>query len=92
MTRKSGKQGPRRKRAAVKSPPACMGPVNEWFELRRSAIQGFGGFAIRDIPKGTRIIEYAGERISNAEADRRDAAARAKRHHTFLFILNRQTV
>ena len=45
--------------------------MNEWFELRRSPIQGLGAFAITDVPKGTRLIEYSGERISNAEADRR---------------------
>ena len=66
--------------------------MNEWFELRRSAIQGVGAFAITDIPKGTRIIEYEGERITNAEADRRDVAASEARHHTFLFILNKRTV
>jgi uncharacterized protein len=82
----------RAKRRARPSPPPHIGPVNEWFELRRSPIQGVGAFALRDIPKGTRIIEYAGERIANAEADRRDAAATAARHHTFLFILSSKTV
>ena len=48
-------------------------------------------FARRDIPKGTRIIEYTGEKISNAEADRRYDDARMERHHTFLFILNSRT-
>jgi len=65
--------------------------VNEWLELRRSAIHGLGGFARRDIPRGTRIIEYTGEKISNAEADRRYDDASMKRHHTFLFILNSRT-
>lgn len=65
---------------------------NEWFELRRSAIQGFGGFATRDIPKGTRIIEYVGEKISNAESDRRYDNEKMRRHHTFLFTLNSRTI
>ena len=56
--------------------------------LRRSKIHGRGVYARKDIPNDTRLIEYAGERISNAEADRRyDDEAMAK-HHTFLFILN----
>ena len=81
---------PPRKRARP-SAPGRVGHVNEWLELRRSPIHGLGGFARRDIPKGTRIIEYAGEKISNAEADRRYDDEAMKRHHTFLFILNSRT-
>jgi uncharacterized protein len=81
---------PSRKRARP-SPPGRSGPVNEWLELRRSPIHGLGGFARRDIPQGTRIVEYAGEKISNAEADRRYDDASMQRHHTFLFILNSRT-
>jgi uncharacterized protein len=62
------------------------------FELRRSSIAGLGAFATRPIKKGTRIIEYTGERISNAEADRRYDEDKMRSHHTFLFTLNRQTV
>lgn len=64
---------------------------NEWFALRRSSIQGLGAFATKDIPKGTRIIEYTGEKISNAEADRRYDDDGMSRHHTFLFTLNTRT-
>lgn len=38
--------------------------------LRRSGIHGKGLFALRDIPKGTRIIEYTGRRITKAASDR----------------------
>jgi SET domain-containing protein len=62
------------------------------FELRLSPIAGVGAFATRAIKKGTRIIEYTGERISNAEADRRYDEDKMKSHHTFLFTLNRRTV
>lgn len=62
------------------------------FELRTSAIAGTGAFATRSIKKGTRIIEYTGERIPNAEADRRYDEEKMPSHHTFLFTLNRQTV
>lgn len=82
----------RRKTRAKRSPRAKAGPVNEWFQLRRSPIHGWGAFAMRDIPRGTRLIEYAGERISNAEADRRYDDEAMRRHHTFLFILNSRTV
>ena len=62
------------------------------FELRPSPIAGVGAFATRPIKKGTRIIEYTGERIGNAEADRRYDEDKMRNHHTFLFTLNRQTV
>jgi len=86
---KTAKQ-PARKRAR-KSPPGKAGPVNKYMELRRSPIHGLGAFAISDIPKGARIIEYAGERINNAEADRRYDDESMQRHHTFLFVLNSRT-
>ena len=60
-------------------------------ELRGSPIHGLGAFAVTDIPKGTRIIEYTGEKISNAEADRRYDDDAMSQHHTFLFILNQRT-
>ena len=59
-----------------------------YFEIRRSRIQGRGAFAIRAIPKGARIAEYAGQRISNQEADARSDDARQRRHHTFLFAID----
>src|SRR5262245_7192329 len=73
-----------------RSRPGKAGPVNEWMELRRSPIHGLGAFARKDIPKGTRIIEYVGEKISNAEADRRYDDDTMEIHHTFLFILNKK--
>ena len=65
---------------------------NRWFEVRRSSIQGRGGFATRAITRGTRIVEYTGERITHAEADARYDDARAGRHHTFLLTVDRETV
>lgn len=58
------------------------------FELRTSPIQGTGAFATTDIKKGTRLIEYVGEKISHEEADRRYDDEKMKRHHTFLFTLD----
>ena len=62
------------------------------FELRRSGIQGRGAFATRMIRKGQRIAEYTGEKIDNDEADRRYDDEKMSRHHTFLFILDDDTV
>ncbi|MDP9200790.1 MAG: SET domain-containing protein-lysine N-methyltransferase [Gemmatimonadota bacterium] len=60
--------------------------------VRNSRIHGRGVFAVRRIRKGTRIVEYTGERISNDEADRRYDDTKMKRHHTFLFTLDTKTV
>jgi uncharacterized protein len=60
--------------------------------VRSSDIHGRGVFALRRIRKGTRIVEYTGERISNKEADRRYDDTKMKRHHTFLFTLDSKTV
>ena len=87
------RKGPSKKPPAHRrSPRGKAGPVNEWFELRRSPIHGLGAFAIRNIPKRTRVIEYAGERINNQVADRRYDDESMRRHHTFLFILSQRTV
>ena len=80
-----------KKAKARKSPPGKAGPVNQWMELRNSKIHGLGAFALKDIPKGTRIIEYTGEHIDNVEADRRYDDDSMKNHHTFLFILTSKT-
>ncbi|HEX3867417.1 MAG TPA: SET domain-containing protein-lysine N-methyltransferase [Gemmatimonadaceae bacterium] len=86
--RSTKKSAARSEQKARPSRAGRAGPVNEWLELRRSGIHGLGGFARKKIPKGTRIIEYQGEKIANAEADRRYEDERMKEHHTFLFILN----
>ncbi len=61
-------------------------------EVRGSQVHGLGVFALRRIRKGTRIIEYLGERISHADADRRYAGKDANDNHTFLFIVDARTV
>jgi uncharacterized protein len=61
------------------------------YVVRTSNIHGRGVFANRYIRKGTRILEYTGERIDNDEADRRYDDAKMKRHHTFLFTLDKET-
>jgi hypothetical protein len=61
-------------------------------EVRDSAVHGLGVFALRKIPKGERIIEYVGERVSHAEADRRYEDKDANDSHTFLFIVDSKTV
>lgn len=67
-------------------------PVNPWIRVRNSSIHGRGVFARTDIPKGTRLIEYTGDRISHKEADLRYEDSDPNDNHTFLFIVDRKTV
>lgn len=64
--------------------------------LRRSKIHNMGMFAGEPIPAGARIIEYVGERITKAEAERR-ALSRMHGSHpcgtqgaVYLFELNKR--
>jgi SET domain-containing protein len=57
--------------------------------VRRSGIHGKGVFAATFIPKGARIIEYKGRRMSEAEADRKYDDTDP---HTFLFLLDDEIV
>jgi SET domain-containing protein len=65
---------------------------NPYFEVRQSAIQGKGAFATRNIRKGTRLIEYLGQRITWRTADKRYDDEKMGRHHTFLFTVDDKTV
>ncbi len=64
---------------------SSKGPKRKLFAVRNSPIQGKGGFAVRRIRKGQRIIEYVGERIPPEEEARRYDEDKMQRHHTFLF-------
>lgn len=76
---KSGARGSLRNTVSTEGMP---------FEIRRSKIQGRGAFATRRLRAGQKIVEYTGERISQAEGDRRYAENGMARHHTFLFTLD----
>jgi SET domain-containing protein len=58
------------------------------FVVRKSPIHGRGVFALTRIPKKTRIIEYKGELITDAEADRRYSRAHEHSPHTMLFSVD----
>jgi uncharacterized protein len=66
--------------------------MNAFARVRNSRIHGKGVFATRRIRKGTRIVEYTGERIGHAEADERYVDKSAEDNHTFLFIVDAKTV
>jgi hypothetical protein len=65
---------------------------SELIDVRCSNVHGLGVFAAQRIVKGTRIIEYVGERVSHDEADRRYEEKDANDSHTFLFIVDSKTV
>ncbi|HXV17125.1 MAG TPA: SET domain-containing protein-lysine N-methyltransferase [Gemmatimonadaceae bacterium] len=62
------------------------------FEIKSSPIQGLGAFATERITRGTRLIEYAGDRLTPAEADARYPDDEAVRHHTYLFAIDDDVV
>jgi SET domain-containing protein len=62
------------------------------FAVRGSAIHERGAFATRAIRRGSRIVEYLGERLLHGEADARYRDEGGEGHHTFLFRVDRDTV
>ena len=56
------------------------------FVVRSSGIHGKGVFAVTHIPKHTRLIEYKGKRLTEAQVDKR--YANDDDPHTFLFALD----
>ena len=60
-------------------------------EKRRSKIHGWGVYATRTILKNTRIIDYAGEKISNQESLERERRY-IRRGRLWCFKLTNRTV
>jgi hypothetical protein len=73
------------RRAKVAQKPRAAGELP--YEVRRSRIHGRGVYATRLIRKGTRIVEYLGERISHEVADAR-YELKDDDGHTFLFVVD----
>jgi SET domain-containing protein len=67
------------------NPLAAFSLGTPWLKLARSPIHGLGAFACRNIPAGTCVIEYLGERISKAES-----LQRCQRGNTFILALDDQ--
>lgn len=59
-----------------------------WHIVQQSPLHGNGVFAARDIPAGTRIIEYIGARITPEEADEKYPTNPDDPFHTFYFSLS----
>jgi hypothetical protein len=78
--------------AATTSRASTRGRVAKLYRVRRSPIHGTGVFAIAPIAKGTRVVEYLGDRVSHEEADRRYEDKAADDNHTFLFTVDDRIV
>lgn len=75
-----------------KNPKPTTSP---WARKADSAVHGYGLYAAKDIPAGTKVIEYVGEKITKAESDRRDEVRRARQEKggdgcVYLFELNKR--
>jgi uncharacterized protein len=98
MPKQKRRETSRGKSSVTKSPatkkPSKNAPIvsSPLVEARNSAIHGTGVYAIAPIKKGARVIEYLGDRISHAEADRRYEKKGEDDGHTFLFIASNRTV
>ena len=91
-TKNKKKQGAKAKKERRLEADACD---SKWCEIRDSPIHGRGLIATRKIPKGTRVIEYVGEKITKKESDRRGEAQYERAQETgeggvYLFTLNKR--
>jgi hypothetical protein len=69
--------------------------ISPWIRSAQSTIHGSGVYARVAIPDGTRIIEYIGERITKAEAKRREDQRLERQRQggddcVYIFDLNRR--
>ena len=90
MPRKASTVSKNEAKAARAVKPGAKAPARKKpaYAVRNSPIHGRGVFATRTIRKGTRIIEYLGQRISWRTADKRYDDEKMSRHHTFLFTVD----
>ena len=87
--KKSSKAAPKKK---VPKAPLITEP---WYRVEQSSIHNRGIFAARDIPNGTQIMEYYGERIGKAESlkrsnERLDRAKVTGEAAVYIFTLNKR--
>ena len=70
--------------------------TSPYLKIKKSSIHSKGGFAKRDIPKGTRVIEYVGEKLTKAQSSIRadvplEKHKKDKSHGAvYLFELNKR--
>ena len=98
-TKKTAKKSARNtaKKAARKQAPQKLLPTNDSaagypFKVVHSPVHGRGIVATEPIADGERIIEYVGEKITPAEADRRYPFVEGEPQHTFLFSVSDRVI
>jgi SET domain-containing protein len=90
-SQQASKPGQRRTRRRQRRVPSILARPT-MMRVRRSRVHGRGAFALRRIRRGTRIIEYLGDRITHRQADLRYEDKSDRDNHTFLFIVDRAVV
>jgi hypothetical protein len=88
-SKKAGRQEFDQSQPTKGGPPIVTSPL---IEVRNSPVHGRGVFAVAPISKGTRILEYLGDRVSHKAADERYEDHDESDNHTFLFIVDKHTV
>lgn len=68
---------------------------SDWIRVKRSGIHRRGIFARKDIPEGTRVIEYVGDKVTKAESERRaenqlEKSGKNGDGAVYIFILNKR--
>ena len=81
-----------RRKKSVRNKSEVSLATSPLVEARNSEIHGRGVYAVAPIKKGTRVLEYLGERISHDEADSRYEQKGDDDGHTFLFIASDDVV
>ncbi len=70
--------------------------TSEWIVVKTSKVHNKGVFAAKDIPKGTKIIEYVGEKITKKESEIRadkvieDSKKDKTKGAVYLFEINKR--
>jgi SET domain-containing protein len=67
-------------------------PHGRRIQVRRSGVHGKGVFALQPIRKGEAVIEYTGERITWAQAQKRHPHDPRDPDHTFFFHIDDRNV
>lgn len=88
----STKKAPASAKSKSKSAKKTAVPKS-WHAVKQSSIHSRGVFAARDIPKGTEVLEYLGEKITKKESKRRADERLARARETgeaavYIFDLN----
>jgi len=91
-TKKTLKNNKLSKSAAATKKVAAKKVPKSKVVVRKSPVHGRGVFAVMAILKGARILEYTGERMTHAKADRLYGDLHEGSSHTMLFAANDKVV